>query len=86
VKQKKRGRPKKQRETSPLVIEEPDDESLQPIGVGSKISKEFGKQGFFMGVVKTRPAEGYPFYSVLYEDGDEVRVCFSSILLNMNAS
>jgi PHD-finger len=46
-------------------------ENPEPIGIGSKISKDFGVNGRFLGVVKTLPTEDRPFYYIRYEDGDE---------------
>ena len=66
--------------TSSLVSEELNDEcpqaseggnELQAIGIGSKVSKDFGEDGRFLGVVQALPDEEYPFYSIRYEDGDE---------------
>ncbi len=46
-------------------------EEPQAIGIGSKVSKDFGENGRFLGVVKALPCEDYPFYNIRYEDGDE---------------
>mmetsp|Transcript_31486 Transcript_31486/g.47590 ORF Transcript_31486/g.47590 Transcript_31486/m.47590 type:complete len:1542 (-) Transcript_31486:136-4761(-) len=43
----------------------------QSIRIGSKISKQFGNQGFFLGVVRSLPNNEHPFYGIKYEDGDE---------------
>lgn len=44
---------------------------VQSIRIGSKISKQFGNQGFFLGVVRSLPNNEHPFYGIKYEDGDE---------------
>jgi len=42
----------------------------QLIKIGSKVSKEFGDEGFFPGVVRSFPDGDSPFYKIVYEDGD----------------
>ncbi|KAI2499090.1 hypothetical protein MHU86_15420 [Fragilaria crotonensis] len=56
-------------EEHPQVSEKGDEP--QAIGIGSKVSKDFGENGRFLGVVKALPCEDYPFYKIRYEDGDE---------------
>jgi len=46
-------------------------ENQEQIGIGSKISKDFGENGSFIGVVKSLPTDDHPFYYIRYEDGDE---------------
>jgi len=55
----------------PVNESEQSTPALLPIGIGSKISKQFGNEGFFLGVVRSLPDNKHPFYGIKYEDGDE---------------